>query len=159
MIHTSSAHDGIGTQPAANETADASLDGPNAELIATRLRTNALRQDRAVGSRLPWFALEHAIGGDLGHVHAAHDVLNLPLTARPGLQGPLVLRSKRIAWRLIRSLPEAQSVWNGAVARLISFLLRQIEEQERAIGTLERHVADLEQRLPPDASAADDRRL
>jgi hypothetical protein len=146
--------------PAANQSDDTTPQGgPDPGLVSARLRTNALRQHREPDSRLRWFVLEHVISGDFGHVHAAHDVRNLPVTARAGIRRPLVLWSKRTALRLIRPLPEAQSVWNGAAARLFTFLLRQIEEQERTIEMLERQVAELEKRLPLDGSASDDRRL
>jgi hypothetical protein len=156
----SSDRKGNGIRATADLSADKMAVGPpNPALIAARLRTNALREHRDPDSRLWWYSLEHAIAGDLGHVHVAHDLRSLPLTASQGLRRPLVLWSKRIAQRLIRALPEAQSVWNGAAARLFSFLLRQIETHERAIETLERQVAELERRLPPDVPADDNRRL
>ncbi len=40
-------------------------------------------------------------------------------------------------------LPEAQSVWNGANARVVSFLLRQLAAQARAIESLEQQVSQL----------------
>jgi uncharacterized coiled-coil protein SlyX len=50
---------------------------------------------------------------------------------------------KRALRRLLHPLPEAQSVWNGANARVVTFLLRQLAAQERTIESLERQVAEL----------------
>ncbi len=50
---------------------------------------------------------------------------------------------RRLARRAIEPLPEAQTVWNGANARVISLLLGQVAAQERALADLEREVIHL----------------
>ncbi len=92
---------------------------------------------------MPWFALEHAVAGDLGHLHAAHDLRKLPITSRRQLIGPAVVRVKRGLQTLLHPLPEAQSTWNGANARVVTFLLRQLAAQARAIESLEQQVSEL----------------
>ena len=49
--------------------------------------------------------------------------------------------------RGLHPLPEAQSVWNGANARVITFLMRQLAAQARAIESLEQQVSDLHDEL------------
>jgi hypothetical protein len=110
--------------------------------VAARLRQNAVRSS-SFDRRLPSFALEHAVSGDLGHLHAAHDLRALPFPARQGLARPLVVRLRRTLRKGLFPLPEAQSVWNGANARVVSFLLRQLAAQARAIESLEQQVAQL----------------
>jgi hypothetical protein len=117
--------------------------GDRAELIAKRIRQNAGRRAAPPDSRIPWYALEHAVSGDLGHLHAAHDLRKLPMASRRRLTAPLVVGFKRTLWRLLYPLPEAQSVWNGANARVMTFLLRQLAAQERTIESLERQVSEL----------------
>jgi hypothetical protein len=99
--------------------------------------------------RLPSFALEHEVSGDLGHLHAAHDLTALPIPGRDRIGRAVVVRLRRALRRGIYPIPEAQSVWNGANARLVSFLLRQLVAQARAIESLERQVAHLQDELRP----------
>jgi hypothetical protein len=115
-------------------------------LVAGRLRQNAVRST-SLDRRLPSFALEHAVAGDLGHLHAAHDLRTLPITARRGLAKPLVVRLRRALRQGLYPLPEAQSVWNGANARVVTFLLRQLAAQSRAIESLEQQVSALHDEL------------
>jgi hypothetical protein len=115
-------------------------------LAASRIRQNAIRST-SFDRRLPSFALEHAVAGDLGHLHAAHDLRSLPLPARRRLTGPLVVRFRRILRQGLYPLPEAQSVWNGANARVVTFLLRQLAAQARAIESLEQQVSELHDEL------------
>jgi hypothetical protein len=115
--------------------------------IAARLRQNAV-PSVSREQRLPSFALEHAVSGDLGHLHAAHDLRALPRPiGRHRLVRPVVFRLRRAMLRGLHPLPEAQSVWNGAAARVISFLLRQIVSQARAIERLEQELAELQDQL------------
>jgi hypothetical protein len=117
--------------------------GRKAVLVAARLRQNAELAPSPRNSRLPWYALEHAVSGDLGHLHAAHDLRGLPYPARRRLTKPVVVWLRRLLRRGLYPLPEAQSVWNGANARAVTFLLRQLAAQERAIESLERQIAEL----------------
>jgi hypothetical protein len=110
--------------------------------VAARIRQNAVRSS-SFDRRLPSFALEHAVSGDLGHLHAAHDLRALPFPARRRLTRPLVVRLRRTLRQGLFPLPEAQSVWNGANARIVSFLLRQLAGQARAIESLEQQVSQL----------------
>lgn len=87
------------------------------------------------------------MSGDLGHLHAAHDLTVLPIPARERLTRPLVVRLRRALLRGIYPLPQAQSVWNGANARMVSFLLGQLAAQARAIESLEQQVAQLHDEL------------
>lgn len=127
-----------------NET-DTAEDG-RTTLVATRLRQNANRS-MSLDRRLPSFALEHAVSGDLGHLHAAHDLRTLPTPSRRRLTKPIVVRFRRILRQGLYPLPEAQSVWNGANARVITFLLRQLAAQARAIESLEQQVSELHDEL------------
>jgi hypothetical protein len=117
------------------------------KLIADRLRQNTRRAARPPDSRLPWYALEHAIAGDLGHLHAAHDLRELPTSSNRSVSGPILVRVKRVVRRLLHPLPEAQSVWNGANARVITFMLRQLAAQARTIESLEQQISELHDKL------------
>jgi hypothetical protein len=123
--------------------AEVPADDAQTDLIAARIRQNASRVQPSVDSRLPSFALEHAVWGDLGHLHAAHDVAELPLTSSRRFIGPLVVRVKRALRSGLSPLPESQSAWNGANARVVTFLLRQLAAQARTIESLERQVSEL----------------
>jgi hypothetical protein len=123
--------------------ADAPADKARTALIAARLRQTASRRKPSYESRLPSFAIEHAVADDLGHIHAAHDLRLLPITSNRRLVGPLIVRAKRALRQGLHPLPEAQSVWNGANARVVSLLLRQLAAQARTIESLERQVANL----------------
>jgi hypothetical protein len=123
--------------------AEAQAEDTRSTLIATRLRQNASRRAPSLDSRLPSFALEHAVSSDLGHIHAAHDLRLLSITSDRRLVGPLIVRAKRALRQGLHPLPEAQSVWNGANARVVSLLLRQLAAQARTIESLERQVSEL----------------
>jgi hypothetical protein len=122
---------------------EAPTDDTRTVLIAARLRQVASRRMPSLDSRLPSFMLEHAISGDLGHLHAAHDLRSLPIISDRRLAGPLIVRAKRALRQGLHPLPEAQSVWNGANARVVTFLLRQLAAQARTIESLERQVSEL----------------
>ncbi len=122
---------------------EAPADDTRTALIAARLRQTASRRRPSPDSRLPSFALEHVVSGDLGHLHATHDLRALPITSDRRLTGPLIVRAKRALRQGLHPLPEAQSVWNGANARVVSFLLRQLAAQARTIESLERQVSEL----------------
>jgi hypothetical protein len=121
-------------------------------LIAGRLRQNTART-ASLDRRLPSFAIEHALSGDVGHLHAAHDLRALPIPApRRRATRPLVVWLRRGLRRGLYPLPEAQSVWNGANARVISFLMRQLAAQARAIESLEQQVSELHDERRRDES-------
>ena len=122
---------------------DAPASGDRTALIAKRIRQNAGRHAAPADSRIPSYALEHAVSGDLGHLHAAHDLRTLPTASRRRLTAPLVIGVKRVLLRLLYPLPEAQSVWNGANARVVTFMLRQLAAQARTIESLEQQVSEL----------------
>jgi hypothetical protein len=115
-----------------------------ASLIALWLRQNADRRAPSLDERVPWFALDYAISGDLGHLHAAHDLQALPLTSRGRFTGPAVRWFRNLVRRGLYPLPQSQSVWNGANARVISFLVHQLVIQARAIESLEEQVSALQ---------------
>lgn len=123
------------------------MDDTRSRLIAKRLRQNASRLTPSLDRRLPSFAIEHAIAGDLGHLHAAHDLRQLPNVSRRRFLGPLVVRVRRALRQGIYPLPEAQSVWNGANARVMTFLLRQLAAQARTVESLERQLSELQDEL------------
>jgi hypothetical protein len=127
--------------------AEARTDDTRSALIAARLRQNSTRRAPSLDSRLPSFALEHAISGDLGHLHAAHDLRTLPNVSRRRLVGPLVVGLRRALLKGLYPLPEAQSVWNGANTRVVTFLLRQLAAQARTVESLERQVSELRDEL------------
>lgn len=128
---------------ASDARSEAQTDGAREHLVAARLRQNASRREPSRDSRVPSFALEHAVRGDLGHLHATHDLRKLPITSGRRFTGGLIVLAKRALLRGLHPLPESQSVWNGANARVVTFLLRQLAAQARAIESLERQVATL----------------
>jgi hypothetical protein len=128
---------------ASDARSEAQTDGAREQLVAARLRQNATRRGEPSESRIPSFALEHAVRGDLGHLHATHDLRKLPITSGRRYTGWLIVRAKRALLRGLHPLPESQSVWNGANARVLTYLLRQLAAQARTIESLERQVASL----------------
>ncbi len=122
-----------------------------AELVAERIRHHLVDVDGPKRERLSSFALTHAVGGDLSHIHAAHDLRKVPIVSRRRWIGPGVVRLRRALRGALEPLPEAQSTWNGATARLVSFLIQQLVVQARAIESLERQVAELQDERRDDA--------
>jgi hypothetical protein len=127
--------------------AEAQAEHTRSTLIATRMRNNATSQIPSREARLPSFAIEHAVSGDLGHLHAAHDLRSVHITSGRGLMGPLIVRFKSLLHRALHPLPESQSAWNGANVRVMSFQLRQLAAQARAIESLEQQMAELRDEL------------
>jgi hypothetical protein len=123
------------------------VDDTRSRLIARRLRQNASRGTPSLDRRLPSFAIEHAIAGDLGHLHAAHDLRQLPNVSHRRLLGPFIVWTRRVLRQGLYPLPEAQSVWNGANARVMTFLLRQLAAQARTVEALERQLSELQDEL------------
>lgn len=84
--------------------------------------------------------------GDAGHLHRAHNIRDLPIQSHRGLTGPIVTAIKRTLLRLLHPLPEVQTTWNAANARVITLLLRQVAAQARSIELLEQEVAELREK-------------
>jgi hypothetical protein len=116
-------------------------------LIATRLRHTARSVRPPVEARLPSFALEHAISGDAGHLHRAHDLRGLSIESNRRVTGLLTVRVKRTLQRMLHPLPEVQTTLNAANARVTTFLLRQMAAQARSIESLEQQVEQLREEL------------
>jgi hypothetical protein len=87
--------------------------------------------------------MDNLMRGDAGHLHRAHDLRRQPIESDRRLIGPLMVRFKRTLLRLLHPLPEVQSNWNAANARMVTFLLLQVTAQARSIESLERQVAEL----------------
>jgi hypothetical protein len=120
---------------------------PRLRLIEARLRQTARGVSPPATARLPSFVLDNLMRGDAGHLHRAHDLRQQPIESNRRLIGPLMVRLKRTLLRLLHPLPEVQSDWNAANARMVTFLLRQVSAQARSIETLERQVAELYREL------------
>ncbi len=116
-------------------------------LIATRLRQTARSVPSPVETRLPSFALEHAVAGDAGHLHRAHDLRSLSIESDRRVAGLVTVRVKRTLQRLLHPLPEVQTTLNAANARVTTFLLRQMAAQARSIESLEQQVEQLREEL------------
>ncbi len=116
-------------------------------LIATRLRQTARSVPPPVEARLPSFALEHAIAGDAGHLHRAHDLRSLSIESNRRVAGPVTVKVKRTLQRMLHPLPEVQTTLNAANARVTTFLLRQMAAQARSIESLEQQVEQLREEL------------
>ncbi len=81
--------------------------------------------------------------GDIAAIERGADLVHLPISSHRGAAGPAVVALKRVLRRLLHPLPEAQSSVNAANARVLTFLLRQLAEQARAIERLEAELAEL----------------
>jgi len=114
-----------------------------ARTIASRLRQTAARPELVAPPRMPSYVFARAIGSDLVHLHASHDLRRAaaPVSVRPGRK--FILRGKYALRRALHPLLDVQSEYNGANARVISLLVEQAAQQERAIEALERLVAEL----------------
>jgi hypothetical protein len=123
--------------------------GPSARtsLIEARLRQGARDVLPLADARLPHFVFEHLMEGDAGHLHRAHNVRDLPIESHRRLTGPMVVATKRALLRLLHPLPEVQTTWNAANARVVTLLLRQVAAQARSIELLEQQVAELNEKL------------
>jgi hypothetical protein len=116
-------------------------------LIEARLRQGSGDVLPLVDARLPSFAFEHLMEGDAGHLHRAHNVQDLSIESHRRLGGPLVTKARRTLLRLLHPLPEVQTTWNAANARVVTLLLRQVAAQARSIELLEQQVAELNEKL------------
>ncbi|MFI4989748.1 MAG: hypothetical protein ACHQHO_02370 [Solirubrobacterales bacterium] len=127
--------------------ADAAEGDPRTELIAARLRQGILSAKPPIDARMPSFAFEHLMDGDAGHLHRAHNLLDLPIESQRPLVGPLLVRLKRSLLRMLHPLPEVQTGWNAANARTVGLLIHQMAAQARNIELLEQQIADLQEKL------------
>ena len=116
-------------------------------LIEARLRQSAVDVMPLADVRLPSFVFEHLMEGDAGHLHRAHNLRDLPIKSHRRLSGPIVSLAKRMLLRLLHPLPEVQTTWNAANARVVTLLLRQVAAQASSIELLERQVAELKEKL------------
>lgn len=82
--------------------------------------------------------------GDVGHLQRAYDLTSVPIHSHRRVAGPPIVALKRLLRRLLLPVLAAQSGVNGANARSVMFLLRQLAAQERAIEQLQRDVAQLQ---------------
>lgn len=123
--------------------------GPSSRtpLIEARLRQGTSDVPALADARLPSFVFEHLMEGDAGHLHRAHNVRDLPIESHRRLTGPIVTATKRTLFRLLHPLPEVQTTWNAANARVITLLLRQVAAQARSIELLEQQVVELREKL------------
>jgi len=56
-------------------------------------------------------------------------------------------RAKRVLRRMLFPVLETQSSWNGANARVVTFMLRQLAAQARTIESLEQQLDELYEEL------------
>jgi hypothetical protein len=118
-------------------------------LIASRLRQTARSVAPPASARLPSFAVEHAVAGDAGHLHRAHNLGALPIESHRRLSGKLTVRAKRTLRRMLYPTLETQTSWNAANARVVTFMLRQLAAQARSIESLEQQLEELQKELHP----------
>jgi hypothetical protein len=71
----------------------------------------------------------------------------LPIESHRRLGGKLMVRAKRMLRRLLFPVLETQSSWNGANARVVTFMLRQLAAQARSIESLEQQLDELYEEL------------
>jgi len=117
-------------------------------MIAGRLRQSAAHEELVSPPRLPSYALKRAIGSDLAHLHATHDLRHAaPVSTRRGRT--VILKAKVALRRALHPLLDVQSAYNGANARVVSVLVEQLAQQERSIEALERLVAELHEQPRP----------
>jgi hypothetical protein len=132
-----------------NVSEAASERNQRAALIATRLRQTARSVSPPAEARLPSFAIEHAVAGDAGHLHRAHNLSALPIESHRRVSGRLMVEAKRGFRRMLHPLVETQTSWNAANARVVTFMLRQMAAQARSIESLEQQVEELQKELHP----------
>lgn len=137
------------TPPAINPDSPKAPLGPSARtsLIEARLRQTASGVQPPLDSHFSTSAFEHLMRGDAGHLHRAHDLRHQPIESHRRVIGPFVATFKRALLRPVYPLLETQSTWNGANARMVTFLLRRLAAQGRSIELLEQQVAELNEKL------------
>lgn len=135
------------SQPTDTASSESLGPEPRTTLMATRLRQTARSVSPPAEARLPSYALEYAVEGDAGHLHRGHDLRSVPIESQRRVIGKVTVPIKRILQRMLHPLPESQSIWNGANARVVTFMLRQLTAQARSIESLERQVEELYEEL------------
>jgi len=88
-------------------------------------------------------SVERWLAGDAGHLHRAFDLTRVPLDSHRRHGGRVVIALKRSIRRLLFPLLDVQTSVNGANARVVTYLLRQLAAQGRSIEELEHEVAEL----------------
>lgn len=134
----------------AAETASTDTSTPLASrtsLIEARLRRGAAEVLPSADTLVPALVFDELMEGDAGHLHRAHNISDLPIESHRRLTGPVVASIKRMLVRLLYPLPEVQTTWNAANARVVTLLLRQVASQARRIDMLEHQVSDLSEKL------------
>jgi len=120
-----------------------------AALMVARLRQTARGVSPPAEARLPSFAIEHAVAGDAGHLHRAHNLSALPIESHRRVGGKLMVKAKRGLRRMLHPLVDTQTSWNAANARVVTFMLRQMAAQARSIESLEQQLEELQKELHP----------
>lgn len=114
-------------------------DGASQPLIAARLRQTA---SAVAASPAGSPAAARGPLADVDHLHRAFDLTSVPLASRRRFGGGLVVALKRSLRRLLAPLLDVQTSVNGANARVVSFLVEELEAQRRRIEELERRLGE-----------------
>jgi hypothetical protein len=114
-------------------------DGASQPLIAARLRQTA---SAVAASPAGSAAAARGPLADVDHLHRAFDLMSVPLASRRRFGGGLVVALKRSLRRLLAPLLDVQTSVNGANARVVSFLVEELEAQRRRIEELERRLGE-----------------
>jgi hypothetical protein len=99
------------------------------------------------------FSVEQWLSGDAGHLHRVFDLTTIPTTSDRRHGARIVVALKRVTRRLLFPVLDVQTSLNGANARTVTFLLRQLAAQARSIEALEQEVVSL--RAHSDTPASD----
>jgi hypothetical protein len=118
-------------------------------LIASRLRQTASAAAPTHLASVPPIDVDVWLAGDLGHLHRAYDLAHVRVSSHRRITGRAVVALKRTMRRLLFPLIDIQSGVNGANARVVTMLLQHAAAQARAIGELEREVAELRAEREP----------
>jgi hypothetical protein len=124
-------------------TASVEESGAPQRLIAARLRQTASAAAPSHFEPMTPFSVEQWLTGDAGHLHRAFDLTTIPTTSDRRHGARIVVALKRAIRRLVFPVLDVQSSLNGANARTVTFLLRQLAAQARSIEALEQQVAEL----------------
>jgi hypothetical protein len=108
-------------------------------LIEARLRQTA---SAAAGPDAGRFNDELRPDDDLEYLRRAFDLTAVPLASRRRVGGSLVVALRRSLRRLLLPLLDVQTSVNGANARVVNFLLGELDAQERRIEELERRLTE-----------------
>jgi len=117
--------------------------GDRERLIAQRLRDSAVANAPQPPPLASAAAIRQWLDGDAGHLHRAGDLRGAPVASHRRLGGAAVVATKRTLRRLLHPLLDVQSGVNAANARVVTFLLEQLDAQARCIEELQRQVLAL----------------